>query len=646
MLDNSQNVLVTGGTLTHVEQRGTPGFTQLRAAIADGAMHDSGERFDPPKCYPGTRELILKQLLDWIIAHDPGEAFMHWVQGTAGGGKSAILQEIAEMCAKQKRLIASFFFSRTAALRNDEKRLIATIAYQLAQSIPATRPYIEKAIENDPAVLSKSLESQLLSLVITPLDQAHSAVGEECADWPRLILLDGLDECGEGPVQQRLLNSLVTCVAECKFSLLLLVSSRPEIHLVTTFRQASFEGKVVGTELDGNYQDIRRFLEGTFKNVKETHPLRKYLPPDWPSAAAMNSLILKSSGHFIYAATVVRYISPPDSHPAQCLDIVLQIQPLTGHGSPFAELDALYLHILSSLPDDETPLHILALAVFPINWYSERTPRCFDSQLRLRKGVSEQIILKLASLIKIGYNSKVYVVHASFTDFLFDKSRSQKFYIDLDRHATYFMRMSFQLSSGDTIEAVWKRVRLNSSDVAAYCLRALPTEELFEDILSCFKFLAALQENMQKPESGNPSALASNSCLVRVVEKYLLYFSIFEDHCSPNLSADIRERCQEYVQQVIKFQVELYRSSDMLVTLLALSLLKKWLGMKGPGVQELISPDLELEGPDYKTAIQIDNSSLHVSGLPTSDALPFIQNALGGRDFARAAKVMTLSLVQ
>ncbi|KAJ3508208.1 hypothetical protein NLJ89_g5881 [Agrocybe chaxingu] len=198
MLDNSQNVLITGGRFTQVEQHGTPGFTQLRAAIADGAMHDSGERFDPPKCYPGTREVILKKLLDWIIAHVPGDAFIHWVQGTAGGGKSAILQEIAEMCAKQKRLIASFFFSRTATLRNNEKRLVATIAYQLAQSIPATRPYIEKAIENDPAILAKSLDSQLLELVIAPLDQAYSTAGEGRANWPRLILLDGLDECGKG----------------------------------------------------------------------------------------------------------------------------------------------------------------------------------------------------------------------------------------------------------------------------------------------------------------------------------------------------------------------------------------------------------------------------------------------------------------
>ncbi|KAJ3513479.1 hypothetical protein NLJ89_g2922 [Agrocybe chaxingu] len=119
--------------------RGTPAFLQLRAAIADGAMHNSGERFNPPKCYPGTRQLILKQLLDWILEHDR-EAFMRWLHGPAGAGKSAILQEIAEMCAEQYLLIASFFFSRTAALRNDEKRLAATIPTNSRNRYPKPDP--------------------------------------------------------------------------------------------------------------------------------------------------------------------------------------------------------------------------------------------------------------------------------------------------------------------------------------------------------------------------------------------------------------------------------------------------------------------------------------------------------------------------
>ncbi|CAA7270467.1 unnamed protein product [Cyclocybe aegerita] len=153
-------------------------FDQFHAQIAEGAMHDSGERFDPPKCYPGTREVVLKQLLDWIIAHDR-ESFMHWLHGPAGAGKSAILQEIAERCAQMKLLIASFFFSRTAALRNNKKRLVATLAYQLAQSVPETRPYIEKAIGHDPAIFSKRLQSQFQALIVEPLSQAASTAGED-----------------------------------------------------------------------------------------------------------------------------------------------------------------------------------------------------------------------------------------------------------------------------------------------------------------------------------------------------------------------------------------------------------------------------------------------------------------------------------
>ena len=135
MFNNSHNVAIGGGTFNLTQHRASGksfldyelvrdsddifvAFVQLRGTIADGAMHNSGERFDPPKCYPGTRVAILETLLHWIIANDRGD-FMRWLFGSAGAGKSSILQKIAELCAESERnlLIASFFFSRTAALQ-------------------------------------------------------------------------------------------------------------------------------------------------------------------------------------------------------------------------------------------------------------------------------------------------------------------------------------------------------------------------------------------------------------------------------------------------------------------------------------------------------------------------------------------------
>jgi len=42
------------------------GIELLQRKIAPGAFHDSGERYDPPKCHEHTRVAILQEIMDWI----------------------------------------------------------------------------------------------------------------------------------------------------------------------------------------------------------------------------------------------------------------------------------------------------------------------------------------------------------------------------------------------------------------------------------------------------------------------------------------------------------------------------------------------------------------------------------------------------
>ena len=103
-------------------------------------MHDSNERYDAPKCHQDTRKAVIEDIKSWVL-DDSKDSLILWISAPAGSGKSAILQKIAELFQDSGGLAASFFFSRTAAQRQTEGRLIATIAAQLALSIPTTRPY-------------------------------------------------------------------------------------------------------------------------------------------------------------------------------------------------------------------------------------------------------------------------------------------------------------------------------------------------------------------------------------------------------------------------------------------------------------------------------------------------------------------------
>ncbi len=94
--------------------------------------------------------------------------------------------------------------------------------------------------------------------------------------------------------------------------------------------------------------DILRFLKDKFVEIKETHPLADMIDPRWPAEQDIHKLVAKSSGQFIYASVVIKFLSSPSQHPAQRLEIVQGLQP-AGNDTPFAQLDALYRHIFSTV---------------------------------------------------------------------------------------------------------------------------------------------------------------------------------------------------------------------------------------------------------------------------------------------------------
>lgn len=43
------------------------GLELLGKMISTGALHNSAERYDASKCHPQKREVVLKEIMDWII---------------------------------------------------------------------------------------------------------------------------------------------------------------------------------------------------------------------------------------------------------------------------------------------------------------------------------------------------------------------------------------------------------------------------------------------------------------------------------------------------------------------------------------------------------------------------------------------------
>jgi hypothetical protein len=411
----------------------------LQQHITPGAFHNSDERYDPPKCHPHTRRAVLKKIMDWV--KDAGKVDMFlWLYGPAGAGKSAIAQTIAELLEEAGLLAAAFFFSRNAAGRDDKTQLVATLVYQLVKSIPEIRAHVLEAVEQDPALFSYSIEAQIHALIIKPLNAVANdkALLPILLSRPRLIILDGLDECRTTSAQTHILNALSTAVKHLHFPLCFLIASRPEQDIRQAFNDQNGLGSLsFSIALDDTYQpdvDIRVFLQSTFDEIKRKHPSRAYFPTSWPNSEDIQRLVEKSSGQFIFASTVAKYVNSHRHWPPDRLKIIFG-KSKPGQETPFAELDSLYHLILSSVADIERVMDVLALLIlqpFQRGW-ANTTTMC-ERFLFYRPGEIHMILSDLHSIIFVPVPErsfrKLEFFHASLSDFLLDRSRSTDLFLD------------------------------------------------------------------------------------------------------------------------------------------------------------------------------------------------------------------------
>ncbi|KDR67012.1 hypothetical protein GALMADRAFT_80238 [Galerina marginata CBS 339.88] len=438
------------------------GIDVLRKHMAPGAFHNSSERYDPPKCHPQTRVAVIQAIIDWI---EDGQktSFIMWLNGPAGAGKSAIAQEIAELFYKSGRLAASFFWSRYAAGRNNEERLIASLAYQLLIAIPPMRAYVEEGLEADPSIFSRSLEAQMEALIVEPLNNVfvQGQQGPVESEDPKLIVLDGLDECGTPDIQQYILTAISRSVRKFRIPLLFIIASRPEQAIRDSFNNRPLLDITARLSLDETYSpddDIRLFLVESFESVKRTHMLRSHLPNDWPSENAINVLVRKSSGQFIYAATVVKFVRSDRRRPSERLNIILGITA-AGDDTPFAELDSLYRHIFSVVEDLPRALELISILLLS-DRLRDLTMSEIETFLSYPSGDLHLILIDLHSVIEIPADgndeSYLRVLHASLQDFLMDSARSRHFYLDKGKaHAQIAGHCLRHIKNGSPIENKW-----------------------------------------------------------------------------------------------------------------------------------------------------------------------------------------------
>jgi len=165
----------------------------------------------------------------------------------------------------------------------------------------------------------------------------------------------------------------------------------------------------------------------------------------------LKALVEKSSGQFIFAATVVRFVESHCHRPAARLDVTLGIAP-PGTINPFAELDGLYKQILSSVDDIQLTLRVLSFYTSVpslVGYFGPKPSISAELFLLLEEGDIDIALTHLSSIVSYDESSSmVEILHASFVDFLSDKRRSNEFYIDMASTRTEFACRTLQYVKG------------------------------------------------------------------------------------------------------------------------------------------------------------------------------------------------------
>ena len=397
---------------------------------AAAAEHNSR---DGQGCMSGTRIDVLLLIESWLMDKEQKQVF--WLNGLAGTGKSTIAWTIAQTSLLDGKLGGSFFCSRSSEDRSNLETIFPTLARQLAYRHSAFRRELLQVLRHNPKAAEEGLDLQMKELIVRPL---------KAANIQTLIIIDALDECKDDEPASALLFVLskhIGKIPNVKFFL----TGRPEPQIRSGFRSESLqpiteEFKLHSVERSSVDRDIRLFFAIQLANITKTRSDCDLLE-GWPSSSELDILCAKAAGLFIYASTVVKFVTSRVHLPTKRLaDIISLPQSTVKEGK--SGIDQLYTEVLeqafSDLPEDDMELYpqfrsIIGAVLLMFN----PLPVGMLSTL-LRKSTIPTTLRSLHSLLLVpkSKDEPIQIFHKSFLDFLVDPERckAERFFVNPSVH--------------------------------------------------------------------------------------------------------------------------------------------------------------------------------------------------------------------
>ncbi|KAF8143574.1 hypothetical protein K438DRAFT_2029550 [Mycena galopus ATCC 62051] len=268
---------------------------------------------DRGQCLTGTRSEILGFISEWLLT--PSDWTILWLGGLAGSGKSAVSATVANRIAGLRRLGAFICFDRRASMQ--QMNVVRNLSYQLGSFDSRLGAAISDGLLTNGRILTSPLPEQFQELILKPLLSQHLDT-----EGPIVVILDALDESGDGTSRAPLLDLLINDFVKLPKFVRVLVTSRPEIDIKSAFLTSpAILQHVLETDTDSNYGDIARYFRAQSKMIVSKNPLLE-LPVDWPGQDRISALCKKSSGLFAWCVTAMKFVETGQD-PEERLAIVL-----------------------------------------------------------------------------------------------------------------------------------------------------------------------------------------------------------------------------------------------------------------------------------------------------------------------------------
>ncbi|KAJ7744051.1 hypothetical protein DFH07DRAFT_777207 [Mycena maculata] len=363
-------------------------------------------------CLLGTCQKILDEINEWILVPcDPGNVL--WLSGVAGSGKSTISTTISESARELHRLGGFVFFDRNDRARSHPDGVIRTIAYSLAQCHPDIASAIAVAIQSDPSITNAPIHAQFKTLLQDPLTSVENS---NSIQGPIVLVIDALDECGDPGSRGLLLSTLAAELPKLPHFLRVLITSRRDADITKHFH-SRFTAKVldVGTQ---SITDVGLFIRDKLEKIRLDE---EDLGSSWPGEENINRLVDLSGGLFIWASTAVKFIAV--YKPQEKLELLVTHHSTTEDFS----LNKLYSVALQNsgpwedggfVQDARAVLACVVLGRTPM------TDVTMDALLDFRSPTSAKVLRNLGCVVQWGPGAQARTLHASFSDYLTDPTRS------------------------------------------------------------------------------------------------------------------------------------------------------------------------------------------------------------------------------